>query len=126
LREARAALLQLDHAVRAAAAAGTGSIGKVSIGIFSSIAAGPLRELIRLYCSQHPDVRVQIVEGSSADNIAALRNRHLDIAFITNFTDANGCEMLPLWTERIFVISQSAMLCAIAKKSTGRIFATSI
>jgi DNA-binding transcriptional LysR family regulator len=104
LREARAALLQLDHAVRAAAAAGTGSIGKVSIGIFSSIAAGPLRELIHLYCSEHPDVRVRIVEGSSADNVAALRNRQLDIAFITNFTDANGCEMLPLWTERIFVI----------------------
>jgi DNA-binding transcriptional LysR family regulator len=89
---------------QAAAAAGTGSIGKVSIGIFSSIAAGPLRELIHLYCSEHPDVRVQIVEGSSVDNVAALRNRQLDIAFITNFTDANGCEMLPLWTERIFVI----------------------
>jgi DNA-binding transcriptional LysR family regulator len=104
LREARAALLQLDHAVRAAAAAGTGAIGQVSIGIFSSIAAGYLRELIQVYCSQHPDVRVQVLEGTSADNITAVRNRQLDVAFITDFTNANGCEILPLWTERIFVI----------------------
>jgi DNA-binding transcriptional LysR family regulator len=104
LREARAALLQLDHAVRAAAAAGTGSIGQVSIGIFSSIAAGYLRELIQLYCSQCPDVSVQILEGTSANNVAAVRNRQLDIAFITDFTDANGCETLPLWSERVFVV----------------------
>jgi DNA-binding transcriptional LysR family regulator len=104
LREARAALLQLDHAVRAAAAAGTGSIGQVSIGIFSPIAAGYLRELIQLYCSQCPDVRVEILEGASADNVTAVRNRQLDIAFITDFTDANGCETLPLWTERMFVV----------------------
>ena len=104
LQEARTALLQLDHAVKTAAAAGSGTIGRLSIGILSSIAAGYLRELIRVYCSHHPDVDIQILEGASADNIAAVRKRQLDVAFIVDTSDAKGCETLPLWAERMFVV----------------------
>ena len=104
LQEARTALVQLDHAVKTAAAAGSGTVGRLSIGILSSIATGYLRELIRVYCSHHPDVDVQILEGPSADNIAAVRKRHLDVAFIVDTTDAKGCETLPLWIERMFVV----------------------
>jgi DNA-binding transcriptional LysR family regulator len=65
---------------------------------------GYLRELIQVYCSQHPDVRVQIIEGASADNITAVRRRELDVAFIMDTTHAEGCGTLPLWDERIFVV----------------------
>jgi DNA-binding transcriptional regulator YhcF (GntR family) len=47
LQEARAALLQLDHAVKTATTAGSGKIGRLSIGILSSIGTGYLRELIQ-------------------------------------------------------------------------------
>jgi DNA-binding transcriptional LysR family regulator len=104
LQEAREALLQLDHAVKSAAAAGSGVIGRLSIGILSSMATGYLRELIQVYCSHHPDVVVQIIEGASADNIAAVRKRQLDVAFIIDTTHAGGCETLPLWNERIVVV----------------------
>ena len=104
LQEARAALVQLDQAVKTAAAAGSGTVGRLSIGILSSIAGGYLRELIRVYCSHHPDVDVQILEGPSADNIAAVRKRQLDVAFIVDTTNAKGCETLPLWVERMFVV----------------------
>ena len=104
LQEARAALLQLDHAVKTATAAGRGQVGRLSIGILSSIAAGYLRELIELYRSHHPDVGIQILESAPTDNIAAVRKRQLDVAFIMDTTDASGCETLPLWTERIFVV----------------------
>src|SRR5499433_2753162 len=104
LQEARAALLQLDHAVKTAAAAGSGTVGRLSIGILSSIATGYLRELIRVYWSHHPDVDVQILEGPSPDNIAAVRKRQLDVAFIVDTTDAKGCETIPLWVERMFVV----------------------
>src|ERR1700730_8115718 len=59
LQEAREALLQLDHAVKTAVAAGSGTIGRLSIGILSSMATGYLRELIQVYCSHHPGVTVQ-------------------------------------------------------------------
>src|SRR6266496_775459 len=104
LQEARAALLQLDHAVKTAAAAGSGTIGRLSLGIMSSVATGYLRELIEVYRSRHPQVGIQIVESASADNIAAVRKRQLDVAFIMDTTDASGCETPPLWTERIFVV----------------------
>src|SRR5437016_1738045 len=95
LQDARAALLQLDHAVKTAAAAGSGTIGRLSIGIMSSVATGYLRELIEVYRSRHPDVGIQILESASADNVAAVRKRQLDVAFIMDTTDASGCETLP-------------------------------
>ena len=104
LQDARAALLQLDHAVKTAAAAGSGTIGRLSLGIMSSVATGYLRELIEVYRSRHPQIGIQILESASADNIAAVRKRQLDVAFIMDTTDASGCEALPLWTERIFVV----------------------
>ena len=104
LQEARAALLQLDHAVKTATTAGSGKIGRLSIGILSSIGTGYLRELIQVYRSHHPDVGIQILESASADNVAAVRKRQLDVAFIMDTTDASGCETLPLWDERIFVV----------------------
>jgi DNA-binding transcriptional LysR family regulator len=104
LQEARAALLQLDQAVKTATAAGSGRIGRISIGILSSLGTGYLRDLIQVYRSRHPEVGIQILESASADNIAAVRKRQLDVAFIIDTSDANGCETLPLWTERIFVV----------------------
>ena len=104
LQEARAALLQLDQAVKTATAAGSGTIGQISIGILSSIGTGYLRDLIEVYRSRHPEVGIQVLESASADNVAAVRKRQLDVAFIMDATDASGCETLPLWTERIFVV----------------------
>ena len=104
LQEAREAVLQLDHAVKTATAAGSGTIGRLSIGILSSVATGYLRELIQVYRSRHPDVAVQILEGASADNIAAVLKRQLDVAFIMDETEAEGCDTVSLWNERIFVV----------------------
>jgi hypothetical protein len=54
--QARDALLQLDYAAKSASAAGRGAIGRLNIGILSSMAAGFLREVIRAYRARHPDV----------------------------------------------------------------------
>jgi DNA-binding transcriptional LysR family regulator len=104
LQEAREALLQLDNAVKTATAAGSGTIGRLSIGILSSVATGYLRELIQIYCSRHPNIAVQILEGASADNIAAVLKRQLDVAFIMETTEAEGCDTVSLWNERVFVV----------------------
>ena len=104
LQEARAALVQLDQAVKTATAAGSGTIGRISIGILSSLGTGYLRDLIEVYRSRHPEVGIQMLESAAADNVAAVRKRQLDVAFIMDTTDASGCETLPLWTERMFVV----------------------
>ena len=104
LQEARTALVQLDQAVKTATAAGGGTIGRISIGILSSIGTGYLRDLIQVYHSRHPEVGIHMLEGAPPDTVAAVRKRELDVAFIMDTTDASGCETLPLWTERIFVV----------------------
>ena len=104
LQEAREALLQLDHAVKAAGAAGSGALGRLSVGILSSMGTGFLRELIQVYCAHHPDIAVQILEGASDEHIALIRRRRLDVALIMDTTDVMGCDVAALWNERIFVV----------------------
>jgi DNA-binding transcriptional LysR family regulator len=104
LKQAREALNQLEHAVRTANAAGTGSIGRLSVGILSSMATGFLRDLIQTYCSRHPKVAIQILERASVNNIEAVLKRQLDVAFIRDTSEASGCETLRLWSERVFVV----------------------
>jgi DNA-binding transcriptional LysR family regulator len=68
------------------------------------MATGFLRELIQVYRARHPKVTVRILEGPSAENITAVRNGRLDVAFIVDTTESKGCDKVPLWTERIFVV----------------------
>jgi DNA-binding transcriptional LysR family regulator len=103
-KQAREALTQLDHAVQTASAAGTGSIGRLSVGFLSSMATGFLRDLIQTYRSRHPKVAIQILERASADNIDAVIKRQLDLAFIQDTSQASECESLQLWSERLFVV----------------------
>jgi DNA-binding transcriptional LysR family regulator len=112
LQQAREALLQLDQAVQTARTAGSGSIGQLTIGIFSSVGAGYLRELIQAYGREYPHVGIHILEGAAAEHVAGVRKRRLDIAFILDSADATGCEVAPLWSERIFVaLPDSHPLC---------------
>src|SRR5262245_35581177 len=119
LQEAREALLQLDNAVKTATAAGSGTIGRLSIGILSSVATCYLRELIQIYCSRHPNIAVQILEGASADNIAAVLKRQLDVAFIMETTEAEGCDTVSLWNERVFVVRSEERRVGKAYRSRG-------
>ena len=113
LQDAREALRQLDRAVESATAAGSGTVGGLSIGILSSMTTGYLRELIQVYCSRHPGISLQILERPPADIVTAVRKRQLDIAFIIDASDAKGCETLPLWDEKIFVVlGHDHALCA--------------
>jgi DNA-binding transcriptional LysR family regulator len=109
---ARYALLQLDHAIKAAGAAGRGENGVLRIGIFSSVAAGFLRELIRTYGERYPDVGVQISEGGLREHIALIRKGRVDVAFVMGTPVVPNCEIAQFWTERLFVgLPQGHVLC---------------
>ena len=101
---ARHVLVQLDHAVKTAEAAGRGENGYLRIGILSSMAGGFLRALIRTFRDRHPDVVLQISEIPSREHTALIRKRQLDVAFVMGAPTVPSCEVLPLWTERLFVI----------------------
>lgn len=112
VEQVKRALLQLDYALKTAGAAGRGVNGNLNIGIFSSVASGFLRELIRAYLEHHPAVCVQIAEGAASEHIALIRKRQLDVAFIRGVPTLSGCEVEALWTERMFLaLPQEHRLC---------------
>jgi DNA-binding transcriptional LysR family regulator len=112
LQHARDALAQLDQASKIAAAAGRGATGQLRIGILSSMGAGFLRELMQTFSERHPDVAMQIMEGASTEQIALVRKRRLDVAFVADASEAIDCDVTPLWNERLFVVlPRSHPLC---------------
>ena len=110
--ECRTPLQQLDCAVKTAGAAGRAAIGRLNIGILSSMSAGFLREVVRTYHERQPDVLVHIVEGPSVEQIALVRKSQLDVAFVLGTPDLPNCEVTRLWAEHIYVaMPQGHALC---------------
>ena len=98
------ALDQVDHAARDVGAIGRAEDGVVRIGIFSSMASGFLAELFQTYGAGHAGVRLDFFDGVPLDHIAAIRQHGLDVAFIAGESALTDCDVVQLWTERIFVV----------------------
>ena len=104
VQETREALHSLELASRAAAEAGQGGTGHLKIGVQPSIGSGFLRELIQTYSARHPGVVIKLREGAApGDHVALVRQRLLDVAFVTDTAEAADCDTTPLWKERLFV-----------------------
>lgn len=100
---ARKAINQLAYATRDVALIGRAEKGVVRIGIFSSLASGFLAELIQTYGTKHASVRLEIVEGGPCDHVPAIRQHRLDVAFLTGPPKADDCDVVHLWSERVYV-----------------------
>lgn len=101
---ARIALDQIAHAAKDVEAIGRAEHGIVRIGIFSSMASGFLAELFQAYDAGHAGVRLDFVDGLPLDHIAAVRQHRLDVAFVTGESALTDCDVVQLWTERVFVV----------------------
>jgi len=104
ITEVAAGIELLDHAVKTAGAISTGVVGRVHIGLHSSIAAGFLADLRRRFREKYPDIELVIAEGTSADTIRQVRDGAIDIAFVMGAIDACDCHSRPVWNES-FVIA---------------------
>ncbi|TCP89725.1 LysR family transcriptional regulator [Rhizobium sp. PP-CC-2G-626] len=102
--EVAAGIEHLDLAVKTAGAISTGMVGRLGVGLHSSIAAGFLADLRRKYREIYPDVELVIVEGRSTDTIRQVREGTLDVAFIMGAADADDCHCRLVWSEP-FVIA---------------------
>lgn len=100
---AKKAVSQVGYAIKDVSVVGRGDEGVVRIGIFSSLASGFLAELLHAYRAVHPRVRLDVIEGGPAEQIPAIQQHRIDVAFLTGQPIAAGCEMAQLWTERVFV-----------------------
>ncbi len=111
-----AGIEHLDHAVKTAGAISTGAIGRLRIGLHSSIAAGFLADLRRKYRDIYPDIELVIAEGRSADTIRQVREGALDIAFVLGPVDAPDCNSRQIWTEAFVIAAPTGQQLTMADR----------
>lgn len=93
----------LDHAIMTAGAISSGVVGRLCVGLHSSIAAGFLTDLRRRYREEYPNVELVIAEGRSADTIRQVREGSLDVAFVMGAAEAPDCHSRLVWSEPFVV-----------------------
>lgn len=95
---------QLDYAVKTAGMIGNGKLGRVRIGVPTTIATGFLAELLRRYREQWPGIDIELFDGRARDAILHVREGRLDVAFVGGtLLHVPDCHSRPLWTEALFV-----------------------
>lgn len=82
LAEARLTLEQADHALLATRDAAAGRTGLVRLGYVGSALYGRLPQVIRAFRAQHPQVRLELIEATSAGQLTLLREGHIDVAVL--------------------------------------------
>lgn len=81
LAEARKTLLSADRAVEITNRSLLGQIGSLSIGFFLWGAGGFFARIIRDYRKLHPDIKLSLYEMRTPEQMEALMNGKIDIAF---------------------------------------------
>jgi DNA-binding transcriptional LysR family regulator len=79
---ARRSLAEVERAVLAAQRAGHGERDVLRIGFTDSAALGGLAEIVRAYRAAHPDVHLDLVAGTSEEQIDALERDAVDVALV--------------------------------------------
>ena len=87
LAHAKAILERADQACAQTRAVGAGHAGHLEIGLSGSLLLGPVPQLIASYRRGLPGVKVVLHEMTPAAQLAALRDRRIDISF--SRTDVN-------------------------------------
>ena len=100
----REALRILDLAMADAAATSRGMVGRLKIGLYTSLSDGKLRDAIREFSLDHPDTELELVEGGRSRMIEGLNARTIDLTVLIGPPDPVLGEALPLWREQACAI----------------------
>ena len=117
------AIDQLDYAVKTAGMIGGGEVGRIRIGVPTTIAAGFLAELLDRYRQRWPGIDIELFDGRARDAILKIREAELDVAFVAGITDIPDCHAKPLWTESLVIAAPESDPRAKCSALTWRNFA---
>ncbi len=99
----RRILEDTESALRNLRSRSRGENGRLTIGIYASLATGNMRATLAEYHRRFPDVDVHTVDGSHSRLIGALGRSAVDVAIMTRSQEAWNDRSLSLWTERVIV-----------------------
>ena len=113
-------LATIDTQMRRAIETAQSRTGQLSVGFYPGIASGPLREGLRAFCGESPEVQLRLVEDLPGELHRQLHDRAIDLmiaAFMPSQTSA-AIEREALWEERLLVALPATHHLA-ARKSLG-------
>ena len=97
-------LLRLSEEA-SSALAGSAPAGLLRIGALESTTASRLPGVLADYHAAYPDVRVELTTGTNDALTAAVLDRRLDAAFVAEPSASSELSHLPLFTERLALIT---------------------
>jgi len=103
LDRARWAMAELDLAGLDARSVERSEAGALGIAFYPSLVSGWLHDLLGAYRVCFPELVLSFVEGTSMDQLVALHQHQVDVAFLTAVDHAPGADSEHLWDERIYV-----------------------
>jgi len=103
LTRARSTLEQIREAREEAAAIGRSELGRLKIGLFSSLASGFLSDLFHVYDKRYSGVHIDFVDAAVEDHVVAIRRFEMDAAFVLGRRSWSDCDVLHAWDEPLFI-----------------------
>jgi DNA-binding transcriptional LysR family regulator len=97
-------LIQLSEEARDVVT-GTTPRGVFKLGALESTTASRLPPILAGFHSRYPDVRLELTTGTNDGLLGQLGERKLDAAFIAEVPSGRAVEHLPVFTERLTLIS---------------------
>ncbi|MFC6446136.1 LysR family transcriptional regulator [Shinella zoogloeoides] len=94
----------LEHAVKTAGAFAQGDLGLLRVGVYALTFGSFLDELLTRFRKEHPQVAIEITEGTARDIIVQLRADQLDIAFVAGAPDLPDCHSRRIWCEPLIAV----------------------
>ncbi|MEC9244680.1 MAG: LysR family transcriptional regulator [Pseudomonadota bacterium] len=116
LEEARQTLLQAERSVSAARETAAGRTGLVRLGYVGSSLYGRLPDAIRAFRETHHEVRLELLEATTAQQVERIREGGLDIGLlIPSVPDAGDLSFQPFDTDRLCIALPRSHLLAGVK-----------
>jgi DNA-binding transcriptional LysR family regulator len=104
LEEARQILQQAERSVAAARETAAGRTGLVRLGYVGSALYGRLPDAIRTFRETHPEVRLELIEATSAGQVERIREGRMDIGLlIPPIPDAGDLAFRAFDTDRLCI-----------------------
>lgn len=79
------------------------SVGLINVGAYSSIASHWLPQLINLFSTEYPGIKINMMEGIHQENEEWLNNRIVDLAFFS-YKKGMNYDWIPLADDRMVAV----------------------
>lgn len=97
-------LADLEETVRQTQKAARGELGHLAIGYTDFAITGVLPALLDAFRRHYPDIAIELIYGSTEQQLEALACRKIDIAFLTSTLHSEAIDHLPVQVDRFMAV----------------------